>query len=172
MLERTVLNLDDIININLEDNLTNLQALTYTGRLTGISYSSDSDNVYDGSEPNEIYNYAYQNNLIENKDTSNAQSPITREDFYDLLNKALFCHYYIFGSGQIIAGNWYDNLTRRANNDYTANYTEPSVVSEKISPKIKFNNDMSVEWTLPKDFDGEVVTKFLAYTSDKQCKSI
>ena len=81
VLERTVLNLDDIININLEDNLTNLQALTYTGRLTGISYSSDSDNVYDGSEPNEIYNYAYQNNLIENKDTSNAQSPITREDF-------------------------------------------------------------------------------------------
>ena len=31
---------------------------------------------------------------------------------------------------------------------------------------------MSVEWTLPKDFDGEVVTKFLAYTSDKQCKTI
>ena len=63
-------------------------------------------------------------------------------------------------------------MARRTNNDYTDNYTEPSVISEKISPKIKFNNDMSVEWTLPKDFDGEVVTKFLAYTSDKQCKSI
>ena len=81
MLERTVLTLDDIININLEGNLTNLQALTYVGRLTGISYSSDSDNVYDRSEPNEIYDYAYQNNLIENKDTSNAQSPITRKIF-------------------------------------------------------------------------------------------
>ncbi len=43
---------------------------------------------------------------------------------------------------------------------------------KKYRRKIKFNNDMSVEWTLPKDFDGEVVTKFLAYTSDKQCKSI
>mgnify|MGYP000135950162 CR=1 FL=1 len=94
VLERTVLTLDDIININLEGNLTNLQALTYVGRLTGISYSSDSDNVYDRSEPNEIYDYAYQNNLIENKDTSNAQSPITREDFYDLLNKVLFCNHY------------------------------------------------------------------------------
>ena len=40
VLERTVLTLDDIININLEDNLTNLQALTYAVRLTGISYSS------------------------------------------------------------------------------------------------------------------------------------
>lgn len=172
MLERTVLTLDDIININLEDNLTNLQALTYSGRLTGISYSSDSDNVYDRSEPNEIYDYAYQNNLIENKDTSNAQSPITREDFYDLLNKVLFCNHYAVDGGIFKAWNWYYNLARRTNNDYTDNYTEPSVVSEKISPKIKFNSDMSVEWTLPEDFDGEVVTKFLAYTSDKQCKTI
>lgn len=172
VLERTVLTLDDIININLEGNLTNLQALTYVGRLTGISYSSDSDNVYDRSEPNEIYDYAYQNNLIENKDTSNAQSPITRENFYDLLNKVLFCNHYAVDGGIFKAWNWYYNLARRTNNDYTDNYTEPSVVSEKISPEIKFNNDMSVEWTLPEDFDGEVVTKFLAYTSDKQCKSI
>lgn len=165
-----ILTLDDIININLEDNLTNLQALTYAVRLTGISYSSNSNNIFDMSEPNEIYNFAYQNHFIESKDTSNAQSPITREDFYDLLNKVLFCNHYGVYSDKIKPRNWYYSFTN--SRPYSPPQILQSVVSEEISPNVKFNDDMSVEWTLPKDFDWETSTKFFAYTSDKQCKMI
>ena len=146
-----ILTLDDIININLEDNLTNLQALTYAVRLTGISYSSNSNNIFDMSEPNEIYNFAYQNHFIESKDTSNAQSPITREDFYDLLNKVLFCNHYGVYSDKIKPRNWYYSFTN--SRPYSPPQILQSVVSEEISPNVKFNDDMSVEWTLPKDFD-------------------
>ena len=89
--------------------MTNLQALTYAVRLTGISYSSYSNNIFDMSRNRTRYIILLTKTIfIESKDTSNAQSPITREDFYDLLNKVLIlCNHYGVYSDKIKPRNWY-----------------------------------------------------------------
>lgn len=91
----TILTLNDIIGLKFEDNLTNLQALTYAVRLADSYKTLYSQNfeLTDASE-SDIYNAAYQHGFIENEDTSNANLPILRKDFYELLNKVLFYSYY------------------------------------------------------------------------------
>lgn len=91
----TILTLNDIIGLKFEDNLTNLQALTYAVRLADSYKTLYSQNfeLTDASK-SDIYNAAYQHGFIENEDTSNANLPILRKDFYELLNKVLFYSYY------------------------------------------------------------------------------
>ncbi|MDO4379211.1 MAG: hypothetical protein Q4C64_08815, partial [Erysipelotrichia bacterium] len=115
----TILTLNDIIGLKFEDNLTNLQALTYAVRLAD-SYKTlyfQNFELTDASE-SDIYNAAYQHGFIENEDTSNANSPISREDFYELLNKVLFYNYSPYGDSGIKT-----NLYRRFT--YGSTYSEP-----------------------------------------------
>lgn len=89
-----VLTHNDILNLNFADNLTNLQVLTWVMRLTQSFYGctryiKDTDTY----STDDIYTAVYYRGLINSTDTSNAQLPISRADFYDLLNKVLFCSY-------------------------------------------------------------------------------
>lgn len=111
---RNLLTVDDITELKLEDDLTNLQALTYAIRMTGSTYDCTSQiNEIGLSEPSDIYNTAYKRNFIDSEDTSNAQSPISREDFYELLNKVLFCNYSRGGGAGIYTTNFYKALQNR-----------------------------------------------------------
>ena len=93
-----------------QDNLTNLQALTYAVRLADSYKTLYSQNfeLTDASE-SDIYNAAYQHGFIENEDISNANSPILRKDFYELLNKVLFYNYSPY-SDDVIKINLYRRL--------------------------------------------------------------
>lgn len=106
----TILTLNDIIGLKFEDNLTNLQALTYAVRLADSYKTLYSQNfeLTDASE-SDIYNAAYQHGFIENEDISNANSPILRKDFYELLNKVLFYNYSPY-SDDVIKINLYRRL--------------------------------------------------------------
>ena len=89
---RNLLTFDDIAELKLEDNLTNLQALTYAIRMTGSTYDR---------------------NFIDTEDTANAQSPISRADFYELLNKILFFNYSRGGGVGIYTTNLYETLQKQ-----------------------------------------------------------
>ena len=111
---RNLLTLDDIAELKLEDNLTNLQALTYTIRMTGSTYDCSSQiKEIRLSEPSDIYSTAYERNFIDTKDTANAQSPISRANFYELLNKILFFNYSRGGGAGIYTTNLYKTLQKQ-----------------------------------------------------------
>ena len=100
---RNLLTLDDIAELKLEDNLTNLQALTYTIQIKEIRLS----------EPSDIYSTAYERNFIDSEDTANAQSPISRANFYELLNKILFFNYSRGGGAGIYTTSLYKTLQKQ-----------------------------------------------------------
>lgn len=111
---RNLLTLDDIAELKLEDNLTNLQALTYTIRMTGSTYDCSSQiKEIRLSEPSDIYSTAYERNFIDTEDTANAQSPISRVDFYELLNKILFFNYSRGGGAGIYTTSLYKTLQKQ-----------------------------------------------------------
>lgn len=111
---RNLLTLDDIAELKLEDNLTNLQALTYTIRMTGSTYDCSSQiKEIRLSEPSDIYSTAYERNFIDSEDTANAQSPISRADFYELLNKILFFNYSRGGGAGIYTTSLYKTLQKQ-----------------------------------------------------------
>lgn len=109
-----VLTHNDILNLNFADNLTNLQVLTWVMRLTQSFYGctryiKDTDTY----STDDIYTAVYYRGLINSTDTSNAQLPISRADFYDLLNKALFCSYVRGGYGGNYTTSLYETLQKQ-----------------------------------------------------------
>ena len=111
---RNLLTFDDIAELKLEDNLTNLQALTYAIRMTGSTYDCSSQiKEIRLSEPSDIYSTAYERNFIDTEDTANAQSPISRADFYELLNKILFFNYSRGGGAGIYTTSLYKTLQKQ-----------------------------------------------------------
>ncbi|MDO4379210.1 MAG: copper amine oxidase N-terminal domain-containing protein [Erysipelotrichia bacterium] len=111
-----VLTHNDILNLNFADNLTNLQVLTWVMRLTQSFYGctryiKDTDTY----STDDIYTAVYYRGLINSTDTSNAQSPISRADFYDLLNKVLFCSYVRGGYGGSYTTSLYETLQKQQN---------------------------------------------------------
>jgi len=109
-----LLTFDDIAELKLEDNLTNLQALTYAIRMTGSTYDCSSQiKEIRLSEPSDIYSTAYERSFIDTEDTANAQSPISRADFYELLNKILFFNYSRGGGAGIYTTSLYETLQKQ-----------------------------------------------------------
>ena len=111
-----VLTHNDILNLNFSDNLTNLQVLTWVMRLTQSFYGctryiKDTDTY----STDDIYTAVYYRGLINSTDTSNAQLPISRADFYDLLNKVLFCSYVRGGYGGSYSTSLYETLQKQQN---------------------------------------------------------
>jgi hypothetical protein len=109
-----VLTHNDILNLNFADNLTNLQVLTWVMRLTQSFYGctryiKDTDTY----SIDDIYTAVYYRGLINSTDTSNAQLPISRADFYDLLNKVLFCSYVRGGYGGNYTTSLYETLQKQ-----------------------------------------------------------
>lgn len=109
-----VLTHNDILNLNFADNLTNLQVLTWVMRLTQSFYGctryiKDTDTY----STDDIYTAVYYRGLINSTDTSNAQLPISRADFYDLLNKVLFCSYVRGGDGGSYTTSLYETLQKQ-----------------------------------------------------------
>lgn len=109
-----VLTHNDILNLNFADNLTNLQVLTWVMRLTQSFYGctryiKDTDTY----STDDIYTAVYYRGLINSTDTSNAQLPISRADFYDLLNKVLFCSYVRGGYGGNYTTSLYKTLQKQ-----------------------------------------------------------
>lgn len=109
-----VLTHNDILNLNFADNLTNLQVLTWVMRLTQSFYGctryiKDTDTY----STDDIYTAVYYRGLINSTDTSNAQLPISRADFYDLLNKVLFCSYVRGGYGGNYTTSLYETLQKQ-----------------------------------------------------------
>ena len=112
-----VLTHNDILNLNFADNLTNLQVLTWVMRLTQSFYGctryiKDTDTY----STDDIYTAVYYRGLINSTDTSNAQLPISRADFYDLLNKVLFCSYVRGGYGGNYKTSLYETLQKHIQN--------------------------------------------------------
>ena len=109
-----VLTHNDILNLNFADNLTNLQVLTWVMRLTQSFYGctryiKDTDTY----SIDDLYTAVYYRGLINSTDTSNAQLPISRADFYDLLNKVLFCSYVRGGYGGNYTTSLYETLQKQ-----------------------------------------------------------
>jgi len=82
--------------------------------MTGSTYDCSSQiKEIRLSEPSDIYSTAYERNFIDTEDTANAQSPISRVDFYELLNKILFFNYSRGGGAGIYTTSLYKTLQKQ-----------------------------------------------------------
>ena len=107
-----VLKYDEIASLNLNANITNYEALLYITRLVGDTYGC-MDSATDGSvEKEDIYKTAYDKGLISKTSTRKADKLMTRDEFYNVLHKALFVEYCSGGEAGVEVVRLIDILNR------------------------------------------------------------
>ena len=88
---RPILKREEILDIKLDQRLTNYQALVYVTRMIGNTYSCiDKPEELAFTERSQTYQAAYDKGIIDSISMVNADAPILRKDFYRLIHKALF----------------------------------------------------------------------------------
>lgn len=81
----------EFYDLDLAKNLTNYNALVYITRMVGdASGCSMYIEEFDFTETAQTYQAAFNKGLISEIDMTNAEKPITREEFYKLLYKSMF----------------------------------------------------------------------------------
>lgn len=96
-----VLTTDEVLGLDLSSNITNYDALLYVIRMAGDT-DGCTDSVLNRHYTEEsVYETAYEKGLITSTDTGEAHKPITREEFYNILHKALFVEFYSGGAGGV-----------------------------------------------------------------------
>ncbi len=153
-----VLTKDDILEIRIDDKLTNYEALKYIIRMLGSTYGcTDVIEELSLTEKAQIYDRAYEKGLIDEIDIDSSDLPIKRADFYKLIYKSLFVEFSRGGAGGISILNYADICLKRKENKNTVPTEKPEPVSHKISVDYTINDDMSVLWTIPDEYK-DVIT--------------
>lgn len=146
----SILRTADILNISLDDNITNYEALIYITRMIGNTYScTDYPEELDFTEKSQTYNTAFEKGVIDSAGIENADLPILRKDFFDIVHKAIFIERDIGGYAPI-TGKYIDSII--AKNERDTKDKEVTVNTQKISVEAIIHDDMSISWTLPQEW--------------------
>lgn len=146
-----ILTYDDILNIELDNPITNYKALIYITRMIGDTYGcTDYPIELDFTEKSQTYQTAYEKGLIEQIEIENADLPILRKDFYAILHKAVFVEKLIGGDSPS-KGRVIDSVINR-NKKMSQPEKEVVVNTKEIPIKTTINGDMSISWTLPDEY--------------------
>lgn len=150
-MNNSIIAYNDIPKLKLDSDITNFEALLYITRLVGNTYGCTDNTV--GNYPadkEEIYETAYKKGLIESVDQSSADEPIERDEFYNILHKALFAGYERGGYDGVNPYRLVDSITSRGERP------EPTEKPEREKIEIPVNaviaDDLSISWTLPEEY--------------------
>ncbi|MCH5210316.1 MAG: S-layer homology domain-containing protein [Oscillospiraceae bacterium] len=153
---------NEITTLDLDSDITNYEALLYVTRMVGDTYGC-TDSVTDiDTDKENIYEIAYEKGLIQNTDTINAEVPMTREEFYNILHRALFAKYH---RGGIVSAQPYRLIDRYKNQNI-----KPQPVETKEPEKVELavdaviEDDLSVKWTLPDEYSFIAENEYSATT--------
>lgn len=154
----SVLNTDDATNIKLDNNITNYEALKYVTRMVGNTYGcTDSIEEISFNEKSQTYDRAYEKGLIDKINIDNADLPIKRADFYELIHKALFVEVSRGGAGGIMKFCHADSCFSRIQHKKHPKTEASEPIVHQISVDYTINEDMSVSWTTPDEYK-DVIT--------------
>ncbi|MBQ3462290.1 MAG: copper amine oxidase N-terminal domain-containing protein, partial [Clostridia bacterium] len=147
---RSALKEEELLELDLNSNLTEYKALVYLTRMLGNTYGcTDYPIERDFTEVSQTYNSAVEKGLIDSADISYADEAITREKFYSLLIKAMYTPFFSGGDGGAIENRYIEMLNRRAKRIASATPKPEKKEAERIEIAAEFDDDMSIHWTVP-----------------------
>ncbi len=150
-MNNSIIAYNDIPKLKLDSDITNFEALLYITRLVGNTYGC-TDNMTENypAAKEEIYETAYKKGLIESVDQSSADEPIERDEFYNILHKALFTGYERGGYDGVNPYRLFDEITsRRERPEPTERPTREKI---EIPVNAVIADDLSISWTLPEEY--------------------
>ena len=155
-----VLTYNEIAALDLESEITNYEALLYAVRLVGDTYGCTDSTTGINGDTESIYEYAYKKGLISDIDTSDANKPIEREKFYNILHKSLFVEYKRGGADGVQAYRLIDRFA--GHNDATELVTQTKSETEtvKLPVSAEISDDLSIKWTLMEEYSFLIDEKY------------
>lgn len=150
---RGILKTEELLDLDINSNLTEYQALVYLTRMIGNTYGcTDYPAELDFTEVSQTYDSAAEKGLIDSADMSHAGEAITRKDFYSMLIKAMYTPFLSGGDGGAIEERYIEILKRRAEHIASATPKSEEKEAERIEIATKFDDDMSVHWIVPEEY--------------------
>ena len=156
------LTVEDILRLDYSADITEYDALLFAVRLIGDTYFCvDSSAEYGYRTKEEVYGKAKEKGLIKSKNSRNAEKPISREKFYDIVSRAINTQFSLGGDGGPTKVKYADFLEKRLRKVDS----EIVVTTTEIEIPFKWNDDFSVSAEMPldlknNDFDEDIT----AYT--------
>lgn len=159
-LKDNILTDDDITGLDLDSDITNYKALLYITRLVGdtrgiimVGDAYHMEKTTDrAADKASVYEFAYEKALISDIDISNADDAIRRDEFYNILHKALFAEYYRGGYDGIWTYRLIDNFLENDDKTVTEEPVKTGPEMVEIPVNVTIKDDLSVRWTLPEEY--------------------
>lgn len=146
---KNILKIEEIPDLALNEPITEYQMLVYCTRMIGDTDSCvGSSDVLNFKTKKETYENAVQKKLISDYAVQNADLPVSRISFYELLYRTMATPYMVGGAGGVETTNYLDSIKTRTE---IANEPEPVVPSSPLSVPVLQENDGSFRWELPDD---------------------
>ncbi len=156
------LTVEDIIRLDYSADMTEYDALLFAVRLIGDTYYCvDQSAEYGYRTKEEVYSKAKEKGLIGSKKSHNAEKPILREKFYDIVCRAIHTEYSSGGMAGAMKVKHVDYLEKRLNSEKS----ETTVTTQEIEIPFKWNDDFSLSIEMPLDLkNDDFDEKITAYT--------
>ena len=151
--ERYFFKTEDILRLDYEEDMKEYDALLFAVRLIGDTYSCvDAPVEYSYSTKEEVYNRAQEKGLIKSANSKNADKPILRKEFYDLICRALNTEYSMGG---------YAGETRVKHIDYLEKRLYATKKEYDVTTKVSDieNGEFSIPEEMLFKFENEDFTK-------------
>lgn len=146
-----IITYDDLLEMKFNENITNYGVLKYVTRMLGNTYGcTDSPEELRFIEKIPTYEVALKKGIIDNIDMESADLSILRQDFYEIIHKAIFVVMDIGGYAPS-KGRYIDSIIAK-NERVSQPKEETAIHSKEISVEVAFNDDMSISWTLPNEY--------------------
>lgn len=151
-----ILRYEEIATLNLDSVISEYELLLYITRFVGNTEACmDFALVYEYPGKDLVYEAAYYDNFIESMSSENADKPIKRTEFYDILHKAMFAEYYSGGYSGAYVQRWIDMYTSGEESEETKEQDKENIVDimVEIPIKVDFQDDFTISWTLPDGYE-------------------
>ncbi len=143
-----IISYDDILKLNLNSNISNFEAIKYITRMVDDTYSCmDTIESIRYTERSQFYQKAYDKKLINSFYTENADAPILRSDFYQLIHKAIFVVVHHGGESP------YSQRYIDKKEYIPPQYKKTIITDVDVKPEnVTIHDDFSVSWDLPEEY--------------------
>lgn len=161
---RGALNIDDVLNMDFNADITEAQALVYLTRLLGDTYGcTDAPAEWSFTDISQTYETAARKGLIESSDMTNADKPISRDYLYTILCRAMLTKISVGGYVPSV-----DRLIDRITSSVYYKAPECEYQKYEINADVSINSDMSVSWTIDES-DLPNNRRIRCYSEDGTC---
>lgn len=150
-----ILDYNEILNLDLDGDITQYEALLYISRLVGSTYGC-TDTVIDNAdvEIDDIYKFSYESGIISSDDTSSANSTLTYHEFLDMVGRAFYVKYSRGGYGGVSYTCLINELKEAYDNSIKSDNQETETERKMIELdpsefNVRIDNDLSVIWRVP-----------------------